>query len=84
MSDEEFDILDELYFVLSFEVLVKELDLQEDVIKVLLLSLIKKGWVKCFEAVDREIVVDDTDFEDNYFRYYYLATKEGLLAHNSN
>jgi hypothetical protein len=46
-------------------------------------AMIEKGWVKCFLNQFSEVVSSTEGFEDNFRNYYYLATKEGLLAHNS-
>jgi DNA-binding Lrp family transcriptional regulator len=84
MSDLEFDILDELYFVISFKELQKHLHLSEEVLANTLSNLLNKGWVKCFYAGGDEIVLqEELDFETKYSTYHYLATKAGLLAHNS-
>jgi hypothetical protein len=46
-------------------------------------ALIQKGWVKCLaKETDEEIVVTD-NFKAEFKKYNYLATKAGLLAHNS-
>jgi hypothetical protein len=83
MSDSEFDLLDELYFVSSYEELqsrVPELELQ---LKNLIKSLISKGWIKCMMQYSDEEINDLEKFDLNYKKYNYLATKTGLLAHNS-
>lgn len=82
MTDREFDILDLLYFTLSFKELQSELELKEIVLKEELLLLIKKGWVKCLEDKTDEEVEDFEMIEKNYSQYKYLATKQGLLKHN--
>ena len=83
MSDQEFDILDELYFVTPFEQLQKTLGMAEPDLKTALETLISKGWVKCFHAGSVEIVTNEMNFEAEYRNYHYLATKAGLFAHNS-
>lgn len=83
MSDLEFDILDELYFLISFDKLVGELGIEEKVIVNELITLVGKGWVKVFEG-ENELEVGKLDFlHKNYKNYNYLASKSGLLAHNS-
>ncbi len=82
MTDQEFDVLDELYFVQPFDFLVSELDLDNEEIKAALRGLLKKKFVKCFSSMDQEVFDQDLDFENKYAEYYYLATKAGLLAHN--
>ncbi|MEM9324821.1 MAG: hypothetical protein AAGA85_04160 [Bacteroidota bacterium] len=83
MSDHEFDVLDELYFVLSFEQLREAclLDLQELVPT--LLALYEKGWIRVLEGVDEDAAAP-VNLGDRYHEYFYLASKNGLLAHNGN
>jgi len=82
MTDIEFDLLDELYFVTPFSELQEALDLSTPKLGELLKQMIEKGWVKCFKSISEEQVFDATDFASHYSDYYYLATKAGLLAHN--
>ncbi|MDO1445238.1 hypothetical protein Q0590_03200 [Rhodocytophaga aerolata] len=83
MTDAEFDVMDELYFVTAFATLANQLDLPEHELKQTLQSLLAKGWIKCFKSASEELVADELDFESEYKQYYFLATKAGLLAHNS-
>lgn len=82
MTDQEFDVLDELYFVQPFDFLISEVELEANEIKVALEGLLEKKYIKCFKSVDEEVFEQDLDFENKYAKYYYLATKAGLLAHN--
>lgn len=82
MTDNEFDLLDELYFVQSFSDLKEILEWEEGMVKETLHALIDKGWVKCFKDIKAEVALEDVDFQQLYSRYFYLATKAGLLAHN--
>ena len=84
MTDAEFDILDELYFLQSYKDLTKSLDMSDGEIKSALEKLIIKGWVKCYISPTAEIELDIGELEKEYWNYHYLATKAGLLAHNSN
>jgi len=85
MSNEEFELLDELYFIQPFDLIQNSLGWDEDKLKDFLLILINKKWIKCFFASTKEIVIDEElDFLKDYKEYFYLATKEGLMAHNSN
>ena len=83
MTDLEFEILDELYFVQTFDALLDSININEDELKHSLSQLIKKGWVKCMNSLTEEVLADIPEFEDRYKNYFYLATKAGLLAHNS-
>jgi hypothetical protein len=83
MSDLEFDILDELYFVQSFSELQKKLSLDEKELKNGLMILLQKTWIKCFEPNRENVLETETlNFEENFRSLHYLATKEGLLQHN--
>ncbi len=82
MSDEEFDVMDELYFVQSFDYLIEELEMTASELKGVLQSLLQRGWIKCFYNMNDEVFEDQLDFENAFENYYYLATKTGLLAHN--
>ena len=83
MTDAEYDILDELYFVISFADLQEALGIEEQLLKAELSNLVEKKWVKCFGSVSDELPEEAVDFESNYQNYHYLASKEGLLKHNS-
>lgn len=82
MSDAEFDVMDELYFVQPYNYLKEELEMPSPDLKEALNSLIEKGWVKCLYNMNDEVFEDKLDFENEFLDYYYLATKTGLLAHN--
>lgn len=84
MSDNEFDILDELYFVTSYADLKSTLSLTDEELCKGLESLLEKAYIK--------ILYPDQDTEQDYTPeafakhckdYYYLATKAGLFVHNS-
>lgn len=84
MNDLEFDVLDELYFVQTFNYLIKTLNLEEQILKDTLAQLIQKGWVKCFAPNLEEVLTNnEVDFDNQFKTYHYLATKQGLLAHNT-
>ena len=83
MTDLEFDVMDELYFVISFKDLQDKVDLPEPQLKEILGSLVDKNYVKCFQNISDELPNDEVDFERNYRIYHYLASKQGLFAHNS-
>lgn len=83
MTDLEFDVLDELYFVITFEDLRNTLSIEEEELQKVLYGMIEKGWVKCMRSFTEEALPLNDDFIHNYHNYQYLATKAGLLAHNS-
>ena len=83
MSDLEFDLLDELYFIQPFNQIKETLKWDEDLLRDTLFELHKKGWLKCFSDPNKEISGDEIDLQTRYRSYYYLASKKGLFAHNS-
>lgn len=82
MTDLEFDVLDELYFVTSFQQLQEALEMEMNTLKSVLQTLLNKEWIKCYLDHSEELLANEVDFENNYKTYSYLATKAGLLAHN--
>lgn len=82
MTDAEFDVLDELYFVQSFQYLIDELDMEKEDLKEVLTALVNKGWVKCFLSMHEEALSHELHLDEKYQEYFYLATKAGLMAHN--
>lgn len=82
MSDLEFDVLDELYFVVSYTDVLSGTGLEDMELKPILVKLFRKGWIRCYEEPDQEVVENEVDLEVKFRSYYYLASKEGLMAHN--
>jgi len=83
MTDEEYDILNELYFLTAFKELSDACGLEPKKLKTALWNMIIKGWVNCFKNYDQEINPTKKDFEYQFTNYHYLASKKGLLAHNA-
>ena len=83
MSDLEFDLLDELYFVKSFTEISGVLGWEDEKILKTLISLMEKGWIRCYFTPTEEILNEEIDLAGNFRDYYYLASKDGLFAHNS-
>jgi len=81
MTDKEFDLLEELYFVKTYSDLKKSLG-EEINISDELHRLIKKGWAKVLDEDDNEIPVTELIFDNNNSVYKFIATKKGLIAHN--
>ena len=81
MSDVEFDILDELYFVISFEDLQNQLGMDEKDLTEHLRGIFKKGWLRVFN--DLASAADITFSEQKVKDSFLLASKSGLKAHNS-
>ncbi len=83
MSDLEFDILDELYFLIHFNDLKDTLGLSDEDMKPILAKMVRKNWLRCYTEPDVELDATSIDIEINFRKYYYLASKEGLKAHTS-
>jgi hypothetical protein len=85
LDDVEYEILNCLYFVEPFEKLLEELSFPSNIIADVLKTLIQKKlvvamkWDEQSQDYKRSFIYDS----DNMHAYSYLATKEGLLAHNS-
>ena len=83
MTEEEYIVLDELYFVIPYEELQESVDLNPRQIKSALTSLWEKGWIRCYDGLDNELDKVTSDLRNQFDKYHYLASKEGLMAHNT-
>ena len=83
MTDQEFELLDEIYFVRSYDEISSALQWEDARILSTLQSAYKKGWIRCYITPTQEDMSDEVNLSSNYKKYYYLASKEGLFAHNS-
>jgi len=83
MSNDEYELLDQLYFVVSFSEFQDIVGLEEQILIDTLWAMLTKGWIKCFKNPDIEIDPGEEDFRTNYGNYQYLASKQGLLVHNT-
>lgn len=85
MSDLEFDIIDELYFVTSWRELTVALGLASDNpdLRAAVELLVQRGFLRSyFPDPDSEFAYQPMLFAAHYQQMQYLATKAGLLAHN--
>jgi hypothetical protein len=84
MTENEFDILDELYFVASYPDLRSTLSLSDDELCEGLQSLLSKGYIRImYPDQDTEHAYDPDTFGKLCQDYFFLATKAGLVVHNS-
>ncbi|UYZ64670.1 helix-turn-helix domain-containing protein [Hymenobacter weizhouensis] len=84
MTDAEFDILDELYFVTSFADLSKKTGLAPATLERHLRSLLEQGLIRSFwPDPDTELAFEESSFGAIVRDCYFLASKEGLLQHNT-
>lgn len=83
MTDLEYDVLDELYFVTSFPDLKHTTDLEASELKKVLMDLYKKGWIKVFESMETETEIAEETLVRKAENFFFLASKQGLLVHNT-
>ena len=82
MNDQEFDLMDELYFVQPYGYLLETLNWEENLILSTLHSLFSQGYIKCLDDPDSERF-GEVDILKEGKGLYFLATKKGLMAHNT-
>lgn len=83
MTDEEFDIIDELYFVTAYNDLKVATEFSDDQLRKNLIVMAKKGWVRVYKSVDEESEIEKLDLDRDFQSFYYLASKKGLFEHNT-
>ncbi|PKV75827.1 hypothetical protein [Pontibacter ramchanderi] len=84
MTENEFAILDELYFVTSYPDLKSTSALSDSELCAALRDLIIKGYIRIlYPDPDTEHAYDEATFGMHCQQYFYLATKAGLVVHNS-
>ncbi|MGV3585539.1 MAG: hypothetical protein ACO1OF_00950 [Adhaeribacter sp.] len=84
MNEIEYDIIDELYFVTAYKDIAATLNLSDEDLGRHLAALAQKGYIKTlYPDPDTEVAFDENLFQANYRQYFYLATKAGLITHNS-
>ena len=84
MNDAEFDILDELYFVTPFKTLVEKTGRPAAELLPVLGGLLERGLVRYYwPDPDTELAYETTSFGAIARDASYLASKEGLLQHNT-
>jgi hypothetical protein len=84
MTDLQFEILDELYFVQSFQYLEETLKIPQPLLVNELSKLFESGWIRCLKNGNEDVQAEEMDLQQNYKTYLYLATKSGLMAHNTS
>jgi hypothetical protein len=83
MTEGEFVVLDELYFVQSYAELQESTALEKEELKKVLEGLLAKAWIRCLSSRSGEPAAAVEALPEQFQNYFYLATKAGLLAHNS-
>jgi len=82
MSDSEFEVMDELYFVQPYSYLAETLGWEDERLLDILQSLYEKGYIKCLDNPDTERF-GEVQLPKEGKGLYFLATKNGLMAHNT-
>lgn len=84
MTEQEFDVLDELYFVISFQDLMRNLSWPATDVLAVLKELVEKEMVKCIDPqTEEEIELSASELDKKHHKILFLATKKGLMEHNS-
>jgi hypothetical protein len=85
LTELESDILNAIYFVEPFENILAECKAPVPIVADALKQLIHKKYVVAmmFDEDKQEYIRSFIYDSDNMHAYQYLATKEGLIAHNS-
>ena len=83
MTDDEFDFLDEVYFVTPYQEIKAALAWEEQRMLGCIDQLVLKGWLRCYAGADTELSPQEVNTQE-FTRYSFLASKQGLLAHNGH
>lgn len=86
LTDAQFQILDSVYFVESFQNIVEESGEPRPVVVDELRTMIDRGWIQVMEFDEAKgDFVRTTFFDTDHLEdYSFLATKAGLLKHNGH
>ncbi len=84
LTDLQFQILDSVYFVESFENIREEADATLPVVVAEMRYLIDKGWMQVMQFdEEKDDYVRTAIFDtDHLEEYHFLATRDGLMKHN--
>ena len=82
MNEQEIDLLDELYFVQSYQEVKNALDWDDTPLQEHLFSLSQKEYIKMLVNHDEEYDKASDFSSIPWNDLYFLATKKGLLEHN--
>ncbi|MBC6699152.1 hypothetical protein [Hymenobacter sp. BT190] len=84
MTDPEFEILDELYFVTPFATLLQKTGLPAAELTQHLRVLLEQGLIRSYwPDPDTELAYEESSFGALSQDCLFLASKEGLLQHNT-
>jgi hypothetical protein len=85
LTDIEYDVLNAIYFVEPLDNILAECNAPENIVCDVIKQLIAKKYVTpmLFDEQKQEFVRTFFYDSDNMRAYSYLATKDGLMAHNT-
>ncbi len=83
MTNLEYELLDELYFVIRFQDLQQVLEWEETLLLNQLCLLLEKEWVKCIDTQGNHLDTLPANLPAQHLACLFLATKTGLKAHHS-
>ena len=85
LTELEFLILDEVYFVSSYHTILKNLGCEEEQFRKTLINLLEKAWIAQLKYNEEKKDFEKLDaYEISFLEASsFVATKEGLLIHNS-
>ncbi len=82
MTQEEDKILDNLYFISSFDELTEMIQMDEKEVKTVLKKMILKEWVAVYSDPAGDSLPGLKGFDKGFRNYFYLSTKIGMLVHH--
>ena len=82
MTNIEYEIIDELYFVISFNELLAQLDFDKELLENELRKLYQKGWIRIYDGIDKELE-NHVLLDESFSKYRFSVSKKGLSEHNS-
>ncbi|GAB4238954.1 MAG: hypothetical protein Tsb0034_14860 [Ekhidna sp.] len=82
MTNLEYDIIDELYFVTSYHDVKQNTGFDDATLKGALIKLLNDGLIRVYTSVDEASELEDVNMDAHFQSYYYLASKKGLFEHN--
>lgn len=83
MNEYEFSVIDELYFVKSYKDLQEATGFSDSALKFALLNLIEKEWINYYTELDGLQNPQLADISKSLEKLFFLASKKGLMAHNT-
>jgi len=83
MNEQEIDLMDELYFVQSYDEVKNAIEWDDKMLQKHLLGLYENEYVKMLINHDEDYQGNTNDINSIPWKdLYFLATKKGLLEHN--